>query len=233
VIRGVAASIALVVALLVGAAPSRAADECKGLKICIPIAGPWVAIPAPGGIERTTSWKLICPKGIVGGVDARASEQAVAVEFPGRLGSPVNPGITTTSSLVFHGTYAGTTPRATSYEPFIGCIPTAGGGRRTRTSFQRTSAVKPGEPITVRIASLEVLPGRLGRATLRCRAGERLLGSSHSVGLYTLAVPSRAQLAAVHVIRVRRGEKILVSATRRGLPTGMRAVVQVQAECAA
>jgi hypothetical protein len=232
VIRGVAATIVLAAALLVGAAPSQAADECRGLKVCIPVAGPWVAIPAPGGIERTTSWKLICPKGIVGGVDARASEQAVAVEFPGRLGSPVNPGITTTASLVFHGTYAGPTPRATSYEPFIGCIPTAGGGQRTRTSFQRTSAVRPGEPITVRVGSLEVLPGRLVRATFGCKAGERLLDSTHSVGLYTLGVPTRAQLASVHVIRVRRGKKILVSATRRGLPNGIRGVVQVQAECA-
>jgi hypothetical protein len=232
VIRAVAATIVLAAALLVGAAPSQAAGECKGLKVCIPVAGPWVAIPAPGGIERTTSWKLVCPKGIVGGVDARASEQAVAVEFPGRLGSPVNPGITTTSSLLFRGTYAGSTPRVTSYMPFIGCIPTSGGGQRTRTSFQRTSAVKPGDPITLRVASLELLPGRLVRATLGCKPGERLLGSSHSVGLYTVAVPPRAQLAAVHVIRVRRGQKILVSATRRGLSNGIRAVVQVQAECA-
>jgi hypothetical protein len=232
VIRGLAVALALAAALLVGAAPSQAADECKGLKVCIPIAGPWVAIPAPGGVERTTSWKLVCPKGIVGGVDARASERAVAVEFPGRLGSPVNPGITTTGSLVFRGTYAGLTPRATSYQPFIGCIPTSGGGQRTRVSFQRTSGVKPGEPITVRVASLELLPGVLGRATLRCKAGERLLGSSHSVGLYTTGVPTRAQLASVHVIRVRRGPRILVSATRRGLPREIRAAVQVQAECA-
>jgi hypothetical protein len=35
------------------------------------------------------------------------------------------------------------------------------------------------------------------------------------------------------VIRVRRGQQVLVSATRRGLPADIRAEVQVQAECAA
>ena len=115
----------------------------------------------------------------------------MTVEFPGRLGSPVNPGITT-PSLVFRGTYAGRAPRVTSYRPFIGCIPTAGGGPRTRTSFQRSSAVIPGNPITVRVTSLEVLPGILGRATVVCHEGERVLRSFDSVGLYTVSVPSGA-----------------------------------------
>jgi hypothetical protein len=233
VIRAVAATIALAAALLVGAAPSQAADECKGLQSCIPVAGPWVTIPAPGGLARTASWQLTCPQGIVGGVDARASGKAVAVEFPGRIGSPVNPGITTAESLVFRGTYTGRDGRAASYQPYIGCIPTAGGGPRTRVSFQRTAAVKPGEPITIRTKSLSLAPGVLARATLTCKKGEHLLGSTHSVGLYTQSVPTKAQLAAVRVIRVRRGEQILVSATQRGLPENIRAEVQIQAECAA
>jgi hypothetical protein len=232
VIRRALAALAVTAALALSVASSQAADECRGLQVCIPVAGPWVVIPSPSKASASATWQLVCPQGIVGGVDARASEKAVAVEFPGVLGSPVNPGITTTGSLVFRGTYAGLTPRATSYEPFIGCIPTAGGGQRTRVSFQRTSGVKPGAPITLRVASLDLLPGTLGRATLRCKAGERLLGSSHSVGLYTTGVPTRAQLASVHVIRVRRGPRILVSATRRGLPREIRAAVQVQAECA-
>jgi len=41
-----------------------------------------------------------------------------------------------------------------------------------------------------------------------------------------------AQLAAVRVVHVRRGGKILVSATRRSLSPDVGAVVQVQAECA-
>jgi hypothetical protein len=234
VIRAAAVSIALAVALAAGVPAGQAADECKGLMVCIPVAGPWVKIPAPGArASANATWRLVCPRGVVGGVDARASEIAVAVEFPGRLGSPVNPGITTARSLVFKGTYAGRVSRSTAYRPFIGCIPGGGGGSRTPTAFTPVNAVKPGEPITVRVASLTVRPGRLARTTLRCRPGERLLRSRHSVGLYTTAVPTKAQLAAVRVVRARRGREVLVSATRRpGLAAGVRIVVQVQAECA-
>ena len=200
--------------------------------MCIPVAGPWVAIPAPGGQSATATWQLVCPQGIVGGVDALASETAVAVEFPGRIGSPVNPGITTTGSLLFKGTYAGRVRKATSYQPFIGCIPGGGGGPRTPTAFTR--AARSGPAIRSRSASttLRLIPGRLARTTLTCRPGERLLHSAHSVGLYTDGVPTAAQLAAVRVVQVRRGGKILVSATRRGLAPDVGAVVQVQAECA-
>jgi hypothetical protein len=233
VTRAVALTLSVAAALLVGAVPGEAADECKGLQSCIPVTGPWVAIPAPGGLATTASWQLVCPNGIVGGVDARASEKAVAVEFPGRLGSPVNPGITTSKTLLFRGTYAGGAPRATSYQPFIGCIPTQGGGQRTRVSFQPTAGVKPGQSITIRANTLAVKPGTLARGTYSCFPSERMLGSTDSVGLYTgTAVPTKAQLAAIHVIRVRRGTRVLVSATRHGLPAALRAEVQVQVMCA-
>ena len=84
----------------------------------------------------------------------------------------------------------------------------------------------------MRVKTLHVHPGMLARATLTCKAKERLLGSSSSVGLYTQDVPTKAQLAAVRVVRVRRGNTILVSATRRGLDPGIDAEVQVQAVCA-
>ena len=231
-IRAAVTAVVFAAALAVSAPAGRAADECNGLLVCIPVAGPWVAIPAPGGAFATAAWRLVCPEGVVGGVDARASDAAVAVEFPGRLGSPVNPGITTTRSLLFRGTYAGRARKATSYRPFIGCIPGGGGGPRTPTARSATSPVKPGEPITTRVATLRVKAGTLARATLGCRSGERLLRSDHSVGLYTKDVPSQAELAAVRVVRVSRGGQILVSATRRGLAAGVRAEVQVHAECA-
>jgi hypothetical protein len=232
VIRRAVTALAVTAALALNVASSQAADECRGLQVCIPVAGPWVVIPPPSKDAASATWQLVCPQGIVGGVDAKASEKAVAVEFPGRIGSPVNPGITTTQSLLFKGTYAGRIHRATSYQPFIGCIPGGGGGPRTPVSLTRADAVKPGEPITVRVAELTVTPGSLARATLACKAGERLLSSSHSVGLYTPDAPTRAQLAAVRVVRARRGARVLVSATRRGLEPGVRAVVQVQAVCA-
>jgi hypothetical protein len=230
-IRAAAGAIALVAALVLGVPASRAADECKGLMVCIPVAGPWVVIPAGGGPSTMATWRLACPQGIVGGVDARVSEVAVAVEFPGRIGSPVNPGITTSRTLLFRATYAGRPHKATSFRPFIGCIP-GGGGSRTPTAFSRTAEVRPGEPITTRVKTLRVRPGALARATLSCRKDERLLRQSHSVGLYGDAVPTRAQLAAVRVVSAVRGRRILVSATRRGLDPDMRVEVQVLAECA-
>ena len=235
-IRAVAAvALALAATLALGVAPGSAAGECSGLKVCIPVAGPWVKIPAPApGAVASARWRLVCPQGIVGGVDARASETAVGVDFAGLLGSPVNPGITTSRSLVFTGTYAGRARRATSFRPFIGCLPGGGGGPRTPTSLAAVSDIRPGRPVALRIVSLAVPPRRLVRATLRCKPGERLLGARHSVGLFTGHVPTRAELAAVHVVRVRRGARVLVSAVRRaGLAAAVDVVVQVQAECAA
>jgi hypothetical protein len=234
VIRAILLTAALAAAALVVDVPaSSAAGECKGLQVCIPVAGPWVVIPRPAASgSGSATWRLVCPQGVVGGTDALASERAVAVEFPGRLGSPVNPGITTTRSLVFTGTYAGRTHRITSYQPYIGCIPGGGGGPRTPMAFTRAGAVKPGQPITTRATTLRVQAGKLARATVACARGERLLGSTHSVGLYLGSAPRPAQLAAVRVVVARRGGRILVSATRRGLAPGVRAEVQVLAECA-
>ncbi|HET6174346.1 MAG TPA: hypothetical protein VFD90_17175 [Gaiellales bacterium] len=231
-IRAAATALALAAALLLGAASAQAADECRGLQVCIPVAGPWVVIPSPARVSASATWQLVCPQGIVGGVDARASEAAVAVEFPGRIGSPVNPGITTAQSLLFKGTYAGRARKASSYRPFIGCIPGGGGGPRTPMSVARVSEVKPGQPITLRVKELRVTPGRLARMTLACRPGERLLHSAQSIGLFTAGAPSRAQLAAIHVVSARRKGQVLISATRRGLGPDVRAVVQVQVECA-
>ena len=143
-IRVAVAVLAVAAALGVHAASSQAADECQSLPICIPVAGPWVAIPPPHGGFATATWRLACPQGVVGGVDARASEPAVAVEFPGLIGSPVNPGITTRGSLLFKGTYAGHAHKATSYQPFIGCIPGGGGGRRTPVAFTAPRARQTG-----------------------------------------------------------------------------------------
>ena len=218
--------------LAVNVPAGAAAGECKGLRVCIPVAGPWVVIPPVAEPSSTASWRLVCPQGVVGGVDALASEAAVAVEFPGRLGSPVNPGITTTRSLVFRGTYVGRKRKATSYQPYIGCIPGGGGGPRTPMAFTRADATQPGQPIAIRTRTLRVEAGTLARATLACARGERLLGATHSVGLYLRAAPTRTQLAAVRVVVARRRSRLLISATRERLAQRVRAEVQVLAECA-
>jgi len=57
-LRLVSLVVAAAVALGLGRpAEGRAADECRGLQVCLPVTGPWVAIPpaegggapAPGG----------------------------------------------------------------------------------------------------------------------------------------------------------------------------------------
>jgi hypothetical protein len=222
---------AIGLAAIAVAAPSGwAADECRGLRACIPVAGPWVVLPAANGAS-SAQWRLECPEGVVGGLDARASEGAVSVTFSGLLGSPVNPGITTTRAVIFTGKYAGRTPKATTFRPFIGCIPSAG-GRRIPVGLSAAPAVKPGDSITMRVKTLEVEVGELVRTTQRCLPDERLVRARYAVGLYTDAVPGRARLNSVQVVQAVRGRQVLVSATRRGLPPQVRAEVQIQAECA-
>ena len=65
----VVAGAAFLAALTAGSA--QAADECKGLRVCLPVAGPWVVIPA-GGID----YELACPvQGyVVAGTDGSPSE---------------------------------------------------------------------------------------------------------------------------------------------------------------
>ena len=231
-IRAAAVAIALAAALVAGVPAGQAADECKGLMVCIPVAGPWVKIPRPAARFRERHWRLVCPRGVVGGVDARASEPAVAVEFPGRIGSPVNPGITTTRSLVFKGTYAGRVSQSDAYRPFIGCIPGGGGGPRTPTALTRASAVKPGEPITVRVATLNVQAGSLARTTLGCRPASACCAAA-TASVSTRRPCRRRSSSPRSASCARRVVSRCSSARPGGRPARRRAGrVQIQAECA-
>jgi len=233
-----------VAALALPAAPASAADECEGLLVCIPVAGPWVVVPSSASSTSSARWRLRCPEGsAVGGTDARASERFVEVSFPGRVGSPVGPGVTTSDAVLFTGRYAGAARgHGTSFRPYIGCIPGSGGGRRIPTSARpddpvasasaSASAVRPGTPVTVRTKTLRVGSGQLARGSLRCQGEERLLRGSAVVGLETSVVPTAAQLGSVAVVRVVRDGRVLVSARRQGLPEAIVARVQIQAECA-
>ena len=155
--------------LLVVATATGATSECKGLQVCVPVAGPWV-LATP---ERT-EFQLDCPKRfIVGGLDAELSIRAIEIGFVGGLGSPVNPGITTTGSAVFLGRSVGTRGVAT-FRPHIGCVPASGGGQRTPTAYH---AFKPGTPTTRVVKELVVLPSLTMRLSARCPAGQRLISA--------------------------------------------------------
>jgi hypothetical protein len=219
-----------IVAALTVAASAGGANECDGLQVCVPVAGPWVAVPVAGGTQRPdVAYQLTCPRRyVVGGLDAELSQRAIEVSFIGRLGSPVNPGITTSRSAVFVGSYVGTSPRSPTFRPHIGCMPAAGGGPRVPTSVQ---VFPPGSPTERRVKTVRVRPGS-ATVTQACRAGERLVASSHAFGFFTRNPPGASLVASVTGTRAVSGGRVVVRVRGDAELGGVRAVVQVHAVCA-
>ena len=228
--------VAILAWLLPGAGPASAADECRGLPSCIPVPGPWVVIPAPsaGDPLPTTLYELRCPPpgGLVGGIDARVSNARIDLTFFGALGSPVSPGITTTNAVLFQGVYTGRGRAPTTFQPFIGCIPAAGGGRSQ--TFRAPSAVRPGRPTTLRVRSIRLRQGRAQSVTHGCRPGERLLSSSHALGFYTRREPEETLIGSARITRAERPDGMIAVrvVTDYGLPPSLRAELQIHAVCA-
>ena len=219
----------VVAAALAVAAPAGGANECDGLMVCIPVAGPWVVVPASTGAQRErVEFQLTCPQGyIVGGTDARLSVRAIDVGFIGTVGSPVNPGITTSRSAVFLGTYVGRGASAPTFKPFVGCMPQVGGGSRVPTSV---SQVRPGRPVTRRAKTVRVRPGTT-TIVQRCSSGERLVGGTHAFGFETRTPPSASLVGSVSGAQRISGERVIVRVSGDAELAGVRAVVQVQALC--
>ena len=217
-------------AVLVLASPAGSANECEGLQVCVPIVGPWVAVPTSGGAVRPeVAWQLTCPRNyIVGGLDAELSRRAIDVSFLGTLGSPVNPGITTSRSVTFVAKHVGRSSGWSSFKPYIGCMPTQGGGTRVPTSV---SAFPPGQPATRRAKNVRVRPGT-ATVGLACRSGERLVGASHAFGLFTRTPPGASLVSSVSGSRIVRSGQVRVTVRGDAELQGVRAVLQVQAICA-
>ena len=228
-VRAFAALVVLAAALAV-AAPAGGANECDGLMVCVPVAGPWVVVPTSGGVPRPqVEFQLTCPRGhVVGGLDARLSDRAIDVGFLGTLGSPVNPGISTSRAVVFVATYVGASARAPSFKPFIGCMPGAGGGSRVPTS---ASAFPPGRPTTRRVKTVRVRPGE-ATVTQRCTARERLVGASHAFGFATRTPPSASLVESLSADQAIRGREVVVKVRADAELADVRAVVQIHAVCA-
>lgn len=223
------AALALVVAALAVASPAGGANECDGLMVCVPVAGPWVVVPTSGKVPRpVVEYQLQCPRGhVVGGLDARLSERAIDVSFLGTLGSPVNPGITTSRSVVFVASYVGASARAPSFRPYVGCMPGAGGGSRVPTA---ATAFPPGRPTTRRVKTVRVKPGE-ATVTQRCTARERLVGASHAFGFATRTPPSASLVESVSARLVVRGREVVVNVRADSELGGVRALVQVHVVC--
>lgn len=219
-------------ALALGAEPAAATNECRGLQVCVPVAGPWVVVPARGGVPRRgVEYQLACPRRyVVAGLDAELSVREIDVSFLGKLGTPVNPGITTSRTAVFAATYVGGSGRAATFRPHIGCIPASGGGGgRVPTAV---SAFPPGAPTVWRVRTVRLRPGRTERVVRRCAAGERVVGASHAIGFARNAPPEAALIAAVSASRALRGGRVVATVRTAAAAHGARALIQVQAVCA-
>ena len=86
-------------AIAATAGSAGAADECRGIPVCISVPGPWVVVAAPNATTPppASSWLLRCPEGTIGGLDARLTRPEIDLSFAGLLGSPVSPGQTTSN----------------------------------------------------------------------------------------------------------------------------------------
>lgn len=216
-----------------GASPQAPPRVCEGLTICSPVAGPWVVVPGPVPPARTGTavWLLGCPDGFVGGLDARVANPWVQIRFPGLMGSPVNPGITTRRDTVFFATSVGRPGQTSSFIPFIGCIP-AEGGPRTPTgvgSVQRPEQLGTG-PIIRIVRPVEVRQPRV-RAGLACQRGQRLVDWAASIGIYTALHPTKSQLAKVHLTTQLIKEHVWITATRSDLSPRIPVQVQIHVLC--
>lgn len=213
-------------------AQASATNECEGLLVCIPVAGPWVVVPPSGA---RVEYQLTCPRGhVVGGLDAELSHRAIDVSFAGKIGAPVNPGITTARSVVVTGVYVGAVARAPSFRPRVGCMPQAGGGggvRTVRRRMQAVAVVPPGEPTVRRVRTQRIRPGSAVVAQA-CRPRERLVASSHAFGFFTAKPPTASLIATVAGKRRVAGRRAAVAVRGDAELVGVRAVVQVHAVCA-
>jgi hypothetical protein len=228
-----AAVLVLACGLAALSAPSAGAtDECRGLPICVRVAGPWVVVPAGLKAPRAqVDFQLSCPKGyLVGGLDAELTDRAIDVEFAGKLGSPVGPGTTTSRAAFFRATYAGNSPRGPSFRPHLGCIPSSGGGSGP-VPYRRPAAVfPPDEPTVLRVRNVRLRPG-LVRAVAACGKSERLVSSWHAVGFYSAAPPSQSLIKTVFATQVIRGNRVEARARSALAVQTVRAIIQVGAVC--
>lgn len=209
-----------------------AADECRGLQVCLPVAGPWVVIPAKTGARPArVEFEIRCPLAgyIVAGTDVRLSDPDIDVALRGETGSPVGPGVTTSRSVLFVATYVGPRSAPTTFRPFIGCVPTSGGGGRALTS---ATGLAPTRPVTRRVAEKRAFAGATGRAVARCRGRERAVDAGHAIAFRTSLPPGRSLIASVRATSRLAADRAVATVTARsGLPVEVRAFVQVIAHC--
>ena len=216
----------------IGAHSAAATNECRGLQVCVRVAGPWVVVPAGLKTPRAhVDFRLSCPRGyLVAGLDTELTDQAIDVEFAGKIGSPVNPGVTTSRAVVFRASYTGTSPRGPSFRPHLGCVPSAGGGGGP-VPYRRPAALfPPGQPTVLRVRTVRLRAG-LVRGAAACGKSERLISGWHAVAFYSAAPPSESLIQSVSAARTVSGSRVEVRARSGPAVQTVRGIVQVGAVC--
>lgn len=227
--RAAALVAAAAAALAVGAGSARATNECRGFMTCVPVAGPWVVVPPR--TATSVQYQLSCPKKYtVGGLDAELSSRAIDLGFLGKVGSPVNPGITTSDAAVFlarllpgGGTFA-------SFRPHIGCVPGTGGGERVPTAFH---PFPPGQPSVRHVKDLPVTANSTQTAVTRCGAHERLQSATYALGFYSPLPPTVAAIRLVKVVQTVTAGRVRTSVHAGALSRWFNAAVQIDLVCGA
>ena len=155
-----------------------------------------------GGARRasTVVWELRCPlRGyIVAGVDARVSDRAIDVSIRGENGAPVSPGVTTGAAVVFTAVYTGGAARPTSFQPFIGCIPTSGGGARGETALRRPAAYVPAAAIDRRVFRTRLVSGASVKVVAGAPPGR--VCSARATRMRFAPGPSRARRSSTRCV---------------------------------
>ena len=228
--------VALVAAVLGGAGEARAADECRGLQVCLPVPGPWVAIPGPGGRRRpdrqlgdalpparlhrragSTRASRIAPS---------TSRSAARTAPPSRRASP--PVERCCSRPCTRARHASRRPSGRSS---AACPPrVAAAGARPPSGTRRRS--RPGKPLDRRVVERRLLSGASVRATGRCPAGTRLLGAQHAFAFRIDDEPGSTLLNAVRVRRTSAGRTVTaVGTVAPSVPQGLRVLLQLHVLC--
>jgi hypothetical protein len=218
---------ALVAVLAVAALPagSVAADECNGIQRCIPVEGPWVAVPSTG----EAIFMLECPQGsgTIAGTDGLASSQDIHATFDGLLGSPVAFGRTTNSTALFRAVSAHHRPGA--FKPFAGCIPSPQSVHNTLAA----KATPVGPPLDLRAKLFKLVPGGQRTVSVACGKGEVLVDSWSARAFTTANPPSPGLATAIGLqSRIVGRRAVLAITTSEALPASAGAEVQLGVRCA-
>jgi hypothetical protein len=224
-----AACILLVAGGGVATSANPPTTQCKNIKGCVTVTGPWVAVPADGS---QATFLLECTKrqGIIAGVDALASSTSVVVSWEANPGTPIRAGTSTGPYLLFHAT--ATDGKAGVFQPFIGCIPPPKVSPRSTMSAKVT---KPGKPLDLWQSKVTLKPGKTVIGTRVCgKKGEHLVAGWQAVAFDTLNQAPNPDLAALAHVALTVGDARVVATVRtdHGMPPTAYPEIQVGAVCA-